>query len=274
MDIKLIQAELKKLYPDNLHEIITYCTYLDHIKNDRDKSGKFKNPWLNYKTDNQLITYFCNVAKTGLFIDGRHITLLFTGISFDYVAYKNKMFKIYPDSLFDIGLVYKDDTFEFQKNSGTVKYLHQLNNPFEQTENDIIGAYCVIKNKRGEFLTVMSRSDMDKHRLLAKTNEIWKNWLSDMYLKTIIKKSCKMHFEDIYIDINTIDNENYDLDAPLTISAETKSEIEKIKTQDDLKKYYKNNINKNKGTKEDFINALTAQKEILLSKNNEKDKEN
>ena len=69
----------------------------------------------------------------------------------------------------------------------------------------------VIKNNRGEFLTLLSRKEIDKHRATAKTDYIWKSWFREMVFKTLMKKACKYHFEDSVADIESLDNENYNL---------------------------------------------------------------
>ena len=67
---------------------------------------------MKYKSDAELVSSFKKVALDGLSIDGVHITLQSTGISYDYTAFKNKMLMVYPETLFDISLVYKDDEYK------------------------------------------------------------------------------------------------------------------------------------------------------------------
>ena len=69
-------------------------------------------------------------------------------------------------------LVYTDDKFSFEKHSGKVVYQHEINNPFdEKKDENVIGGYCVIKNKRGEFLTLLSKNEIEKHRKVFKHNK-------------------------------------------------------------------------------------------------------
>lgn len=272
-DINTVGSKLNELKYINT-EINMFCNYCLSILNAKDKNKNIKNPWMQYKTSEQLIDYFSCVKRDGLLLDGKHITLQSTGISYDYIAYKNKMLTVYPESIFDEGIVYKDDSFQFKKESGRVIYTHDINNPFGHNEKDIVGCYCIIKNKRGEFLTTLSIQELEKHRKVAKTDYIWSNWLVEMYKKTVIKKACKVHFEDIYQNIETIDNENYDLEKPLGISIETKQEIEKIKGLEELIKYYQANKNKNAGIAEDFNKALAQQKATIQLAQKEAKNEN
>lgn len=179
------------------------------------KTGKNKNWWLHNLSVENLCDLYNRVASEGLYIDGEHITIQSTGIVFDYVAYKNKMLMVYPDSIIDVQLVYLGDDFDFQKDSGKVVYTHKLADPFGQKEQDIVGAYCVIKNKRGEFLTTLTREDIEKRRSISRGDFIWKKWFAEMAMKSVIKRACSFHYADIYQNIEEIDNENYDLEKPI-----------------------------------------------------------
>jgi len=224
-----------------------------------------KNYWLKSRSDEDMAELFRRVAKDGLIFDGEHITIQKTGISYDYIAYKNKMFLSYPESKIDLGLMYKGDTFDFSKESGSVKYTHKFGDPFNQKEVDIIGGYCVMKNKRGEFITILTKEDIDKHRKVARTDYIWAKWFKEMAMKTIMKKACKIHFSDIYQNIEENDNENCDLDNPLDLDIKYKQEIDEIKDVESLRAYYMDN----KGLGKDFNEYVTKRKNQLTQEKNE-----
>ena len=258
MNIDIIKSHLTKFDND---EVEIFINYLNHLANEK-KNGKYKNPWIQHRNDEYLAGCFKAVNKDGLAFDGRHITLQSTGISFDYIAFKNKMLIVYPESLFDVQLVREGDKFSFSKVSGKVSYQHEIANPFGDSE--IVGAYCIIKNKRGEFLTTLSRTEIDKHRKTAKTDFVWAAWFAEMALKTVIKKACKNHFADIFSDIEVLDNESQDVNQPLGISIETKQAIEAIKTIEELNNYYKANNGANSVVMEDFTKACASRKETIL----------
>ena len=247
--------------PEKAGRFIDYCNSLAMAKK---KNGDLINPWMRQRTPEQLYKYYKLVLNDGFEFDGQHITLQSTGVSYDYIAYKNKMYNVYPESIIDVQLVYKDDAFSFQKQSGKVAYTHEINNPFDQSDKDIKGAYCVVKNKRGEFLTLLSTADIEKHRKVAKQDYIWKNWFKEMALKTVIKKACKTHFADMYQNIETLDNENYDLENPLDISIETKEALEKLETVEAVQEYYNENKGKNKGIEQAFLAACSKRKEAIV----------
>lgn len=249
------------------YKVDRYIRYCESVLNAKTKDkGQWvdKNPWMQKRTDDQLSGFFKSVENDGLDFDGKHITLISHGISYDYIAYKNKMLLAYPETLIDIQMVYKDDSFQFQKKSGKVTYTHDLNNPFEQTEKDVKGGYCIIKNSRGEFITLLSSADIDKHRKVAKTDSFWTKWFVEMAMKTIIKKACKIHFADIFQTIETLDNEQNDVEQSLTISIETKQDLEAILTVPELNSYYKANEGKNAGMIEEFTKSCADRKAQIV----------
>lgn len=232
------------------------------------QTGKWElvNPWVAKKSDEWFADCWNKIVASGLQFDGKHITLNENGVSYDYVAYKNKMLLAYPESKIDDGLVYKGDTFDFAKVNGVVDYHHKLADPFGHKEDDIIGGYCVIKNRRGEFITTLSREEINKARRVAKTQTIWQSWFAEMCKKTIIKKAVKFHFDDVYSEMEEEDNKNYDLDKALPPADELpEAVINAINAAEDMKTLTAifNREYKNFETavmKEQFTKCCTARK--------------
>lgn len=239
-------------------DVEKFAAYCYRLQNEKDKDWKLKNDWFQKRTNDDVVPLFKRVSAEWLVFDWIHITFQKTWVTYDYVAYKNKMFTIYPESVVDVSLVYKDDKFSVSKESWKVTYTHDIADPFKRNELDIVWAYAVIKNKRGEFITTLSSDELAKHRKVAKTDFIWKAWFSEMCMKTIIKKACKIHFADIYQVIEEMDNENYDLSKQVD---DYMDEINEIKTVDELKKYWESNRWKWK----DFDRAISEHKKLLLS---------
>lgn len=192
----------EKLSEYNENEVNTFLNYI------KDNS---KESYIKWKDATYLANKFRIVKTQWLKFDWKHITLNSHWISYDYVAYKNKLLLNYPESIIDVNLVYKDDTFEFQKENGKIIYNHKFWNPFKRKTEDIIWAYAVIKNKRWEFLTLLDKEELDKHKKTAKMQDIWNSWYAEMSLKTIIKKACKQHFGDDFDSVEEEDNNQYDL---------------------------------------------------------------
>lgn len=179
-----------------------------------------KNFWCKNKTPDFWEDCYNKIKASGLEFNPKHITINTNGVSYDYVAYKNKMLMAYPESEIDVALVYVGDDFSFANNGGKITYYHKSANPFKHEDKDIIGGFCVIKNKRGEFLTTLSKNEIEKARKVAKTQAIWQNWYAEMCLKTVIKKAVKFHFDDIYTSMEEEDNKQYDLEKVLNDAQE------------------------------------------------------
>ncbi len=256
----------------DVENYVNYCIKSATDKNKYgDKKGELKNKWFHYVTAKMLSDYFIKVHNEGLVLDGRHITIQSTGLSYDYIAYKNKMLIVYPETLIDLQLVYKGDTFTTSKESGKVNYVHTIANPFNQKDSDIIGGYCVVKNKRGEFLTTMSPADIDKHRKIARTDTFWKKWFKEMCLKTIIKKAMRIHFEDVYQAMNDEDNKQVDLDKQIEetkqeFTAEVQRQISECNSVEEYTAVYNNASNSLK-VNPLFTQAIsTRRRELSLKK--------
>ena len=247
------------------HGAEQYASYIIALEKETDKMGKAKNPWIKFKTEAELVDLFKRVLAQGLAFDGKHVTLQARGISYDYVAYKNKMLLAYPESKIDVQLVYKDDEFSYSKINGDIMYQHVPKDPFNQTELNIVGGYCIIENKRGNFMTTLTKADIEKARKVAKTDYIWRAWFAEMALKTVIKKAVKFHFDDLYVDIIDEDNKENNIDLPVDVDLKHKQAIEQINTLEDLKQYWKNNSGKGKG----LDKLLAERKNFIINKINE-----
>jgi hypothetical protein len=258
--MKMEKEKIIKLLEEySSEEVENFASYCVRLQMEKKKDGSLKNIWMQKRTEDQMATLYKRVAKDGLVFNGAHITLQSTGISYDYIAYKNKMFLAYPESTIDVGLVYEGDEFKIAKESGNIMYSHSVINPFNQNEKTLVGGYCIIKNKRGEFMTLLSKEDISKHRKVAKTDYIWKDWFTEMATKTVIKKACKLHFSDIFQNIEKNDNDNYDLDIPLDLDLSVKQKIDSIKTIEELKEYYQ----ENKGKGKDFDKYISIRKKQI-----------
>jgi hypothetical protein len=56
-----------------------------------------------------------------------------------------------------------------------------------------------------------------------------------------MKKACKLHFGDMFTNIEEMDNDNYNLENPQELDLDYKSEIDSIENLEDLKKYWTEN---------------------------------
>lgn len=260
---------LKDYNKENVNLYIDYIKQLKNAKkqNKETKDWEYKNEWIIKKKDEELANYFKIVDKEGLFIDGKHITLTSKGITFDYIAYKNKMLLTYPESKIVFSEVYKDDIFNFSDDNGVITYSHKFANPFNKNIKNIIGLYCIIKNRRGDFITFLTVDEIEKHRKIATTDHIWHNWYLEMCYKTIIKKASKVHFDDVFTTLNEEDNKTINLENPLNIDIDIKQKIEEIDNIEDLKKFYEDNKNIRQD-KSGFNKLISIRKRELTNANN------
>ena len=267
----------KKLIEYDKVKVEIFTNYLKALEADKDKDGKLKNAWFPYFKEDQASDLYRKVAKDNLFIDGDTITIANAygkiGVTYNYQAYKNLVLNLYPDSKFDIQLVHEGDDFTLGKESGKVIYSHKINNPFA-IDAKIIGTYCIIKNSRGEFLETLNMADIEKMQKTARATNIWKEWYSEMVLKSVMKRACKRHFRDIVVNVEKLDNENYDLEA-VTVDLSVQDKIKNAKTFDELAKVYKSEIPNLKGdSKNKAIEMASARAEELRELLPEYKKEN
>jgi len=238
-------------------KVNVFINYINDLKKDD------KNWWIKKASKNDLANIFIKVYQTGLTIDGDSVTLNYLKkivVTYDYHAYINKILINYPETIFDFNLVNQGDEFSFKKESGKVIYLHKINNPFE-TKKDIIGAYGVLKNRKGEFLEIITKEDIAKFKKTSKMTFIWNSWEDRMILKSIIKRLCNVHFKDLVKDIDKQDNE---LNEPnrVMFDDEILRGLDDIATIEELNIFYKENVNKVEDKKQ-FID-LCASKKIGL----------
>jgi hypothetical protein len=207
MNIEKVEKALSEY---NQIKVSKYCNYLTKLMGEKDKSGKIKAWWIAQANDELLIQLFKEVAAESLNLDGEIVHLKYLNgikVEYTYYAYINKVLATYPETEIDAQIVKEGDEFNFQKENGKINYTHNLGAPFG--DKPIIGAYCIIKCSRGEFIEVMSYKELMRVRATAKTDYIWKAWEGEMIKKTIIKRALKVRFKDIVAKIDKSDNEGY-----------------------------------------------------------------
>lgn len=248
----------------DIEKVNIYLSYLKFLKNEKDKHGNNKNPWISYVKNEEFINAFRLVHQQGLFIDGDSVTLAFRKkliTVYDYHAYKNKVLISYPETKFDFGVIREGDSYSFRKDSGVVSYTHIIADRFKGVKN-IVGAYGIIKNKSGEFLEIIDIDDINKMKNSSTMTSIWLNWYDRMVLKSVIKRICNVHFYDLIKDIDKIDNESSDPELA-GIDELLQKEINDATESEQLTSIYKKYINDVKDV-ESFIKLLGEKKHEIL----------
>ena len=209
MNKGIIIQQLNKYKGDHVD---AYVNYLERLSNEK-KDNKLVNPWVKNITNTEFADAFKKVSTLGIYIDGDTVTLTYRKklvITFDYHAYKNIVLAKYPESTFDVGVVYQNDNFSFKKADGKVNYTHEINDPFSN-DKQIIGVYAVLNNSKGQFLELLNTKEIGKMKSVSKMKYIWDNWYDRMALKSVIKRICNIHFKEIVSGIDSMDNESNDL---------------------------------------------------------------
>lgn len=232
-------------YPKN--EIDVFVNYLDKLSKELKSNGQKANPWVSSYSVKQYCELFEKVKKEGLEIDGEIVRITQRGgglkIDYGYQAFRRKLLITYPETIIDVQNVYEGDFIEFSKISGSVDYKHVLGDPFKNNKN-LIGCYCVIKNRRGEFLEILNNEEIEKIKNTASTSKIWDAWKTEMSLKSILKRATKRHFYDIVEVIYKHDNEDYEPETS-SLSLRIKTRIKEASSLEELYLIYeeeKNNV--------------------------------
>lgn len=221
-----LKDKLKKAHVP-VSDINKFLAYVQGEKT-REATAKAKDvkaytPVTNNTVD-QLYTMAFKFWNLGLVIDGVNVVITGRGMALPtYHGYKNKVKQIYPDATFDTQLVREGDTFQVAKESGEVVYSHQIANPFDN--KPIVGAYCVIKFGGNEYLETLNSHDYKEMKGSSKNPGTWDKWESEFWLKSVIKRACKRHFNDVTIEIDRVDNETYGLADQVRAGEDKKAAI-------------------------------------------------
>lgn len=225
-----LRERLKKLKVP-VSEINKFMAYLEGERTKErasaakaQKEGKTAFTPVISNSDTQLYTLFFKFWGLGLTIDGINVVITGRGMALPtFHGFKNKVKQIYPDAVFDVQLVREGDTVSFAKESGSVVYSHQIGDPF--SEKPIQGAYCVIKFGGNEYLETLNQEDYEKMRDSSKNPSTWNKWPSEFWLKSVIKRACKRHFNDITVELDKVDNDMYGLAEQVKAPTDKKADI-------------------------------------------------
>lgn len=88
-------------------------------------------------------------------------------------------------------VIYKGDTFDIEIINGR-ETLKEHKTAFENRDNEIIGAYCIIEKTDGErVLTTMTKKEIDKSWSKAKTKNVQNDFPQEMAKRTVINRAAK-----------------------------------------------------------------------------------
>lgn len=119
---------------------------------------------------------------------------------------------------FTIEPVFNDDDFSVNDHSGFQTYTHTKKNPFRNHKDlkGLIGMYCCITythdDKEYSRIAFMSEAEIGDIKSVCKQDFIWKAWPMEMRKKTVIKRACKVMFNNLVEHLDEHDNKDYDLE--------------------------------------------------------------
>lgn len=116
-------------------------------------------------------------------------------------------------------VIHEGDDFEIGTNDNMETIVSKFNPKFENLDNDLIGAFAIIKRKDGQLdYTVMTKKQIDQSwsQTRQKDNKVQKNFSDEMAKRTVLNRAAKMY-------INTSDDSDLLTDA---INRTTSNEFE------------------------------------------------
>ncbi|MCM3651298.1 recombinase RecT [Metabacillus litoralis] len=130
-------------------------------------------------------------------------------------------------------VIFDGDVFDYEIDGGREKLIkHETN--FLNRDNDILGAYAVVKtNDDEEILTVMTRKEIDTSWSQAKTTNVQKKFPQEMAKRTVINRAAKAFINtsddsDLLVEAinNSTENEYDNERVDVTPEAEAQQQIE------------------------------------------------
>lgn len=131
-------------------------------------------------------------------------------------------------------VVYEGDTLEVAVENGRKKLIkHETD--WQNADNPIIAAYCIIVRKDGEeFFEIMTKKQIDKSWSKAKTKNVQIDFPDQMAMRTVINRAAKMFINtsndsDLFAGaINKTIADEYDNERQMKEAEPIKSEVETL----------------------------------------------
>lgn len=237
-DLPTLKAKLQKknVPTSDIEKCLAYLSGAVRDEEAREKKDRSKGVGaVRANSVDTLYTLLFKWHNLGLNIDGVNVAITgFNQAMPTYHGYKNKVKQTYPTAKFDVQLIREDDTFKFSKKNGKVNYEHDMANPFE--EKPIAGAYCVISIDDKDYFEALNPTEFEKMKDSSRMKWLWGEWASEFWLKSVLKRGCKRHFNDVTAEIDKMDNEEFGLKSSygdVKLPAETLEAIDNIRSYED-----------------------------------------
>lgn len=137
-----------------------------------------------------------------------------------YKGLLHKVRKLRPGIYIEVNLLYKEDEFSYQSQSGKAEYTYKPKNPTRADFGQVSGGFVFmswIQNGREySCIHTMSRSEIDQARKASKAGSSgpWNSWPGEMMKKVILRRACKIEFigDPEMEAVLDIDNREYNFD--------------------------------------------------------------
>ena len=213
------------------------------------KAQDSKTAWLTAVPALTLQGLFAKAQKWGLLIDFENVTIDKRGpnkqgvttysLRLDYHAMQNVVINKFPDAKFTTGVIYQGDAFEYKSTDAGVQFNYVPKNIFEKGKT-AIGVFCHLPASGiADLMITLNMEDLAKMQSSSTMAYIWKNWWSEMAIKSAIKRACKriMYLDKDLAQMVNEDNLNSNPDL-LNLPEGVKEQIAQAQTRDDLATIY------------------------------------
>lgn len=174
---------------------------------ERRKGDKKPFVWANVNIDSTLAQNIVNYMRVGIDMGVENslwVVPMYNGKNGKYdltfrigfEGRKQLARKYSLDEIVDIkdDLIYSTDKFKVVKRDSQHEienYELEVTSPFDRGE--LVGGFVYVEfaNPRKNFVFLMSKKDIEKHKAKAQTNSIWDEWYDLMARKTILHAACK-----------------------------------------------------------------------------------
>ncbi|HEM9563097.1 TPA: recombinase RecT [Streptococcus agalactiae] len=130
------------------------------------------------------------------------------------------------------GVIFEGDVFKSEIVNGRRKFVSHESD-WENQDNPIKGAYCIIKDiNNEEYLTVMTKKQIDKAWSKAKTKNVQIDFPDQMAMRTVINRAAKSF-------INTSNDSSYFVEA---LNRTTENEYDNDRQVKDITPQEKNSL--------------------------------
>ncbi|MDY4034938.1 recombinase RecT [Streptococcus dysgalactiae] len=160
------------------------------------------------------------------------------------------------------GVIFEGDVFKSEIVNGRRKFVSHESD-WENQDNPIKGAYCIIKDiNNEEYLTIMTKKQIDKAWSKAKTKNIQIDFPDQMAMRTVINRAAKLF-------INTSNDSSYFVEA---LNRTTENEYDNDRQVKDITPQEANSLDDLIGTQNEKIDAPSNLKDVTEDLHSEQEK--